>query len=168
MSASISSVTPSKPIRLSKEELQYRHQVLTELLKKNTPVCQAMREAGYTEQRAQRGWRAVPVEVTQMLLDSGARHIRMGKALAENKEKKELEHAIVGAMYERMVEGHKDGVPAAKILTTHKSVASSFIQEQQNNVVVIQAPSDWKPSIIEAGAPQPEELKQLPELPEYE
>lgn len=152
------------PKRLSRSEAHQRHTALADHLRNNVPVGEALVKAGYTETQAHKGWDAVPQAVTHMLLASGVKLERIGKALKEDKEK--LENRIIGAMHERMVEGHKDGVPAAKILTTHKSVASSFIQEQQNNVVIIQAPSDWKPETLEK--PEPKQLTKLPALPEYE
>lgn len=149
---------------LKRSELLKRHALLTELLRKNTPVCEALLEAGYSEKQAHKGWESVPQAVTAQLLSKGVKHQRMGKALQADKDG--LSARVVGRMYERMMDDGKDCVNAAKVLTTHRSIASDFIQEQQNNIVVIQAPSDWKAETLDK--PEPKQLTKLPALPEYE
>lgn len=151
----------------SKRELvAERVRTLVALLKDDKPVCEALREAGYPEAQVKKGWEAVPQRVIEFLIEQGVKFERIGEVLI--KAPGRMEKRVIGAMHERMISGAKDGVNAAKILTQHKSIANQFVQDAQANVLVIQAPAEWKPTAAEPrkviDATPPTET----ELPDYE
>lgn len=138
-----------------------RAELLIEQLQNDVPVCEALRNAGYSEGVASRGWASVPESVIEHIVARDARFGRIGHALIKKPD--ETEARIVGKMYHEMMNGEKQvPVAAAKVLTTHKSVAHAFVQDLQQNVVVIQAPSDWKP------APATKTVEQLPSVSQQE
>lgn len=159
---------PASPkSQLTRDERVARINKLAELLNADTPVCKALEEAGYPESTCKRGWKGVPKIVNRLLIRSmGERQERMGLQLM--KDPAALEARIVGTMHNNMVQGRSKGVNAAKVLIQHKSVASAFVHESANNVVVIQAPADWKPTAL----PQWDDKPALPpteaDFPEYE
>lgn len=163
--ASVSSANGSDR-RVSKTAKRMKQEYLADLLCADKPVCEALLEAGYSASESKRGWASVPKIVHRLMVERNKRYEVMGKTLIDNPDS--LERQMVGKNYETMMRDDKKSVDASKFLSTHKSVSTKFVQEQRNNVVVIQAPADWAPS-LKAARPQPKGLPVAQDdMPEYE
>lgn len=162
-------VAPLVAGKLSRKELMgERLRILVDQLKKDVPVCEALSKAGWPPRQARKGWIAVPQRAVELLIEQGVKFERIGQHLVKAPSK--MEYRIIGAMHERMVTGAKDGVNAAKLLSQHKSVSNQFVQDAAQNVLVIQAPNEWKPSAPDAKPHEPAKPGKVieRELPEYE
>lgn len=153
--------------RWDKAQRDDRIEKLVGMLAADKPVCDALREAGFPEAAARKGWRRVPKKALALLMQRhGIKQEKIGHALMQDPNA--LEARIVGAMHDNMIMGRSKGVNAAKVLIQHKSVASAFVHESANNVVVIQAPADWKPKPAIEWDDKPALPPSEADFPEYE
>lgn len=150
------------------QSVESKQSKLVELLHNDKPVGKALLAAGYTQHQARQGWASVPKAVIGKLIEQGMKFERIGDALIKAPDR--MERRIIGAMHERMVTGAKDGVNAAKLLSQHKSISNQFVQDAAQNVLVIQAPNEWKPGQQDAKPHEPSKPGKVieRELPEYE
>lgn len=144
-----------------------RHYIVAKALADGSSITDAMIQAGYSQSVARMGRSKIPKAVYALYFEMTGRELRtIGEAMCNNP--KMAEHLLVGSLTKSMIERNSKGVNAARALTHHISVAEKFTPEQQNNVVVIQAPADWKPPTKEY-----KDWESLPPvaqqaLPEYE
>jgi hypothetical protein len=140
--------------------------IAAEILK-GVPIYQGLVGNGYSEKVARQGNAKVSKAIKLAMLEMGQRDDWMGEQLLANP--KLIENTVVGWLYRAMQDGRSRGVTAAKLLGQHRKV-DMFASDQQNNVMVIQAPSDWKAPDV-TYAPQ-EQQPALPpgeaDTPDYE
>lgn len=141
-------------------------QIAKELME-GKPILEVMVGHGYHESYARKGRAALTKGIKLALLEQGTKYEWMGQQLLENPQL--IESSVVGFLYESMMKRTNKGTTAAKLLGQHRRV-DMFASDAQQNVLVIQAPVDWK-APGQRYEPK-EETPALPpaetDLPEYE
>ena len=126
----------------------------------------ALVEAGWSERQARKGRAAVPNRVYEIMLERGVPFEHIGRKLLEHPER--IEARVVGFLDDAMMRRTNKGVSAARLLGSHKRV-NAFVEDQSQQVLVIQAPADWKPGQFKPSEPVPPALPPSEaEFPEYE
>lgn len=130
-------------------------------------IYDVLTENGYSPKWARQGKAALSKGMQSAMLEQGQRIEWLGEKLLENPRL--IENSVVGWLYQAMIDGRSKGVTAAKLLGGHRKV-DMFTSDAQQNVLIIQAPSDWKapdrnyaPKAQAPALPPAED-----DLPEYE
>lgn len=149
-----------------------RHRIAAKAISEGRTLKDAMLEAGYSPSVAERGHAGLTRGIRQALIDmgQGKRFAMMGKQLRQYPER--LHNAIVGSLYDAMVNPRSKGVNAAKALGNHK-IVNAFVQDQSQIGIIIQAPAEFKISDSAVKQIEAEKApKALPpaesDLPNYE
>jgi hypothetical protein len=131
------------------------------------PIYEVLIANGYSPKWARQGKAALSKAIQSAMLEQGGRFEWMGARLLENPQL--IENSVVGWLYQAMIDGRSKGVTAAKLLGTHRRV-DMFASDAQQNILVIQAPSDWKaPNVTyEPEQQEPALPPAQADLPEYE
>jgi hypothetical protein len=131
----------------------------------------AMLLAGYAESVARRGNAAIGKAIRLAMLEFQGEHLQqMGQELRANPE---LAHdTVVGWLYQSMLDRNTKGVGAAKLLGLHRAIDMFVKDGNQQNVLVIQAPTEFS-GLTNGNVSKDEDIpKALPpanaDLPEYE
>lgn len=107
---------------------------LAELLSKNTPVCEALKEAGYSEKTAVKGWAAVPDSVLALMPQQGKALVELGKI-----DKDARRNLVRGRLITNVIEGKDGGSMSAKILGS-ESELNMWTPDTQVGLIVLNAP----------------------------
>jgi hypothetical protein len=155
-----------KPIAKPIEEAQpdSREMKAAELLLEGKNIRTALLGAGYATTTANQGRSAITNGILKALLLQGFQYEEVGRQLIENPEL--AERTVMGFLYQSIRDRNSRGVNAAKLMGMHKRV-NMFVADQQQNVLIIQAPTGWeKPA--DAPEPKPQPNPREKDMPEYE
>lgn len=137
------------PVRITEKD-----RVIAKELLEGKSILETLVGNGVNENYARKGAAALTKGIKAALLEHGTKYEWMGSKLLENP--KLIENNVVGFLYESMLKRTNKGVTAAKLLGQHRRV-DMFASDAQQNVLVIAAPSDWKPAdgqpVAAAGMP---------------
>ena len=111
-----------------------QHKKLGQLLAQDVPVGEALREAGYSERQAMKGWAAVPDKVFVTLPKKAQRLMALGKT-----DKESRKNLVRGRLVENVLKGKDGGAMSAKILGSDTEL-NLWTPEFQQGLVVIQMP----------------------------
>jgi hypothetical protein len=141
-----------------------REQKAAGFLLEGKPIREALIRAGYATTTANMGRKAITDGILKALLLQGFQYEEVGRQLIENPEL--AERTVMGFLYQSIRDRNSRGVNAAKLMGMHKRV-NMFVADQQQNVLVIQAPTGWeKPA--DAPEPKAQPNPREKDLPEYE
>lgn len=111
-----------------------QHRKLAKLLANETPVCEALAEAGYAPNQAKKGWTAVPDAVLALMPQKGKELTALGKI-----DKDTRKHLVRGRLITNCIEGKDGGAMSAKILGS-ESELNMWTPDTQVGVIVLNAP----------------------------
>jgi hypothetical protein len=135
-----------------------------QFLMEGKAIRDSLIRAGYPTSTANKGRNAITDGILAALLALGFEYEGIGEEIMRSPER--AENTVMGFLYKCMVDRNSRGVNAAKLMGMHKKV-NMFVADQQQNVLVIQAPTGWeKPADTPEPKPQPNPKER--ELPEYE
>ena len=117
-----------------KRKTPKQHKKLGQLLAQDVPVGEALREAGYSERQAMKGWAAVPDKVFVTLPKKAQRLMALGKT-----DKESRKNLVRGRLVENVLKGKDGGAMSAKILGSDTEL-NLWTPEFQQGLVVIQMP----------------------------
>jgi hypothetical protein len=141
-----------------------REMKAAEYLLEGKNIREALIRAGYATATANRGRQSITNGILKALLLQGFQYEEVGRQLIDNPEM--AERTVMGFLYQSIRDRNSRGVNAAKLMGMHKKV-NMFVADQQQNVLVIQAPTGWeKPA--DAPEPKAQPNPRERELPEYE
>ena len=103
-------------LQLRKQPESYRQ--VKDALLSGSSIYDALCAAGYSPKQARKGRAAIPAAVFELMTrEELLAYESMGKKLL--KDKKRLEHSVVGFIFSRMAQGRDDGTKAARLLGEH-------------------------------------------------
>jgi hypothetical protein len=111
-----------------------QHKKLASLLAQDVPVGEALREAGWSELQAKKGWDAVPDKVIVKLPKKAQRLMALGKT-----DKESRKYLVRGRLVENVLKGKDGGAMSAKILGSDNEL-SMWQPEYQQGLIILQAP----------------------------
>ncbi len=93
-----------------KRKTPAQHKKLGSLLAQAVPVGEALREAGWSDRQASKGWAAVPDRVMTQLPERAQKLMRLGETDKESRKK-----LVRGRLLENTIRGQDGGATSAKI-----------------------------------------------------
>ena len=117
-----------------KRKTPQQHKKLGQLLAQDVPVGEALREAGYSERQAMKGWAAVPDKVFVTLPKKAQRLMALGKT-----DKESRKNLVRGRLVENVVHGKDGGSMSAKILGSDTEL-NLWTPEFQQGLIVLTCP----------------------------
>lgn len=117
-------------IRAQKTPEQYAK--LAELLGANTPVCQALEQAGWSKNQALKGWQKVPAVVIAMLPKPMQKLIDLGRKTNPDDRR----NLVLGRLVENVTTGTDKGAMSAKILGSERDL-NMWQPDQLAGVIIL-------------------------------
>jgi hypothetical protein len=122
---------------MAKHKTAEQRAKLLQLLKAKTPVCEALRECGYSEYAASQGWDRVPQRVLARLPKDSIEMAELGKV-----DKDLRKNLIRGRLITNLLEGKDGGAMSAKILGS-ESELNMWTPDTQVGVIVLNTPDSF-------------------------
>lgn len=136
-----------------KRKTPAQHKKLASLLAQDVPVGEALREAGWTDRQAMKGWSAVPDRVIINLPKKAQRLMALGKT-----DKESRKNLVRGRLVDNVVKGKDGGAMSARILGSDTEL-SMWQTEMQMGVVILQTPQAAIDRKAELLADDPDEVR---------
>jgi hypothetical protein len=108
---------------------------LAKLLADEVPVCEALKQAGWSPSQAAKGYAKVPTDVLKMLPKKAQKLIALGKM-----DKRDLETLGMGRLAKNIQDGKDGGTQSVKVALSHREI-NAWVPDQQMGLIILQAPA---------------------------
>jgi hypothetical protein len=127
--------TPFAEPQTGKRKSPAQLQRLASLLAQDVPVCDALRQSGWSNTQSVKGWDAVPDRVMAMLPKRAKKLATLGKTI----DKETRKHLIRGRLIDNLVKGKDGGAMSAKILGSDSEL-NLWVSDYQAGLIILNVP----------------------------
>ena len=143
----------NEPPQRGKRKTPQQYKKLGSLLAMDTPVGEALREAGWSHRQSMKGWDAVPNKVFAQLPRKAQRLVALGRDTGKEVRK----HIVRGRLIENALAGKDGGAMSAKILGSDSEL-NMWQPDIQAGLVILTCPQQMIDRKAELLAPDPDDV----------